>query len=121
MFCHQIIQDCEGRKKIEEVQYEGISQVTESLFYFFKVVSEPEDDEEKRKKHSDGREISPIEWDRTSEGAIGEEGHEKDEKSTCRFMVFTPLPFYLNCFSKGCKYSIETVGLYLYLLRCICC
>ena len=50
-----------------------------------------EDDEEKRKKHTDGREISPIEWDRTSEGAVGEEEHEKDEKSTCMFVIFISL------------------------------
>ena len=82
----------------------GITSDGRFVLFLYKVVSDMEDDEEKRKKHADGREISPIEWDRTSEGAVGgggggggggaeEEEPEKDEKSTGRLILFTFPPF----------------------------
>lgn len=57
--------------------------------------SDAEDDDEKmKKKHADGREISPIEWDRTSE-AVGEKDatQENDEKSPQTASHFAKLKY----------------------------
>ena len=44
-------------------------------------VSDGGHEEEKRKTNADDREISPIEWDRVSEGGVGDEPEEDKEKS----------------------------------------